>query len=502
LAASNASGATNQFRGVNWADQRDNFQTGIIYVSGISSSDTNSSAAAVADRVIGQLMSKLGSNSVRLPINEATVSQYWSTYTGAIDMALSKGNVILCFWSSASGSKPADINAFWTMWTTVVGKYGDNPNAYFEVFNEPSGYSKTDLGTLYETWLTKFPTVPKGRVILDGSGLAQNVPDIGSDIRFDGCLLAVHDYTFFASTSWTAESQWSNQFEGEVGTYADRTVCTEWGAPMSPGSKSGVSYDAQDYDSPPGSYFVAYVRGVSTELRALNMGSFYWPGLRDGDWYSMTTKTGSGSSVTLTLSNQSGLDRLQYAWGGIGPLDAGIPSDAGASDDSAVAGHDAGSEGGNAQPLGDGSAADAAAAIDAASSSSGTPSSSASSGAASSGSGSSGGSISSGGIGSSGVASSSGATPSSGGGSSGAGASPGSSGMGVISSGSGGSSSAGSPGSADGGGLAAGAAGSGSSSGCSISSRLDSRNSMVLALVGLIFGVLRISHPGKRRFRS
>ena len=160
--------------------------------------------------------------------------------------------------------------------------------------------------------------MPKGRVILDGTGNAQNVPDIGSASSLDGCLLAVHDYSFFGSDTWTSESQWVSQFKGEVGSYSDRTVCTEWGGPMSPGSKNGVSYGSLDYSQSPTNYFEAYIRGMSSQLRAWNMGSFYWAGLRDGDWYSMTTKSGTGSAVTLSVSNQSGLDRMQYAWGSAG----------------------------------------------------------------------------------------------------------------------------------------------------------------------------------------
>ncbi len=314
LGTSNASAATNQFRGVNWADPGDNFQSGVIHVSGLSSSDTYSSASTIADRVMGQFVSKFGANSVRLPINEATVSQYWSTYTGVIDTILTKGSVILCYWSNAHGSKPADMTAFWNMWQTVTDKYSGNNNVYFEVYNEPNAYSKADLGTLYASFLSQFTIVPKGRVILDGTGMAQNIPDIGGDSRFDGCLLAVHEYTMFSSTLYTTEAEWITHFKNEVGSYADRTVCTEWGAPMSPGSKSGVSYGLQDYDSPPGSYFVAYVRGVSSQMCTWSMGSFFWAGLKDNDWYSMTTKSGSGSSIDLSVPNQSGVDRMHYAW--------------------------------------------------------------------------------------------------------------------------------------------------------------------------------------------
>ena len=348
LGSPNASAATSQFKGVNWADQRDNFQSGVLYIAGLSASDTYSSASAVGEAVMSQFTSKLGANAVRMPINEATVSSYWSTYTGAIDAVLSKGMVVLCYWDSAKSNKPSDMNAFWNMWKTVVTKYGGNDNAYFEIFNEPNMYSKADLVSLYSSWLTQFPTVPKNRVILDGTGNAQNVSDIGSATALDGCLLGVHDYSFFGSDTWTSESQWVSQFKGEVGSYSDRTVCTEWGGPMSPGSKNGVSYGSLDYSTTPTNYFEAYIRGMSSQLRSWNMGSFYWAGLKDGDWYSMTTKSGSGASITLSIPNQSGLDELKNSWTGTtGSGGAGNGGSSGADGGIGPGGVDGGSGGGN-----------------------------------------------------------------------------------------------------------------------------------------------------------
>ena len=123
---------------MNWADQRDNFVNGVLYVSGLGASDTYSSAATVADRVVGQMDSITGANTVRMPINEPTVANYWGTYTGAIDTALTKGKVILAYWAY-SGGKPPNTTGVPQMWDTVVAKYGGNPNAYFEVINEPYG---------------------------------------------------------------------------------------------------------------------------------------------------------------------------------------------------------------------------------------------------------------------------------------------------------------------------------------------------------------------------
>ena len=309
-----ARASTSQLHGVNWADQRDNFVNGVLYPSGLSSSDTYSSAATVANQVVGQLYSITGANTVRIPVNEPTVSTFWGTYTGAIDTALTKGNVILAYWAY-SGGKPASTSAFYSMWDTIVGKYASNPNAYFEVINEPYSYSATDLDNLYNTWLTRYPSVPRGRVILDGTGYAQNASSVGNDSRLSNTLIGVHDYSFFVSPPYTSESQWAGHLAGEIGSFASRTVVTEWGGPMSPGTKNGVYYNTIDYTVPGTNYFDDYIRGESSEMRTLGVGSVYWPGLRDGDWYSMTSKTGSGSSIKLSLVNASGLSRLQYAWG-------------------------------------------------------------------------------------------------------------------------------------------------------------------------------------------
>lgn len=314
VASEPAHASTGQFRGVNWADQRDNFVNGVLYPSGLGASDTYSSAATVADRVVGRLYSITGANTVRMPINEPTVSSYWGTYTGAIDTALSKGNVILAYWAP-SGGRPSDLAAFYQMWDKVVAKYGGSANAYFEVINEPYGYSATDLDNMYNAWLARYSGVPRDRVILDGAGVATNVPAVGGDSRLNGTLLAVHDYTMNVASPYDDETAWANHIASYIGGYASRTVATEWGAPMGPGSKYGTQWDTVDYGIPSGSFWADYVRGVSSELRSLGMGSVYWPGLRDGDWYSLTRKSGSGANIELSPVNPSGLTRLQYAWG-------------------------------------------------------------------------------------------------------------------------------------------------------------------------------------------
>lgn len=313
LSAVNSFAITSQFRGVNWADKRDNFVSDVLVLSGLSLSDNYQSASVVAERVIGGFQELLGTNSVRMPVNEPTILNAFDMYSGALDVALKHGRLVMGYWGPSQPSGPSNMDNWWKMWGKLVEKYGEHPNAYFEIMNEPHMYNKDQLRNLYAEWIQKFPKVPRDHIILDGSGMAQNVPDIADDSRFEGCLFAVHEYTFW-NMSITTEQGWRNSFKGKVGKYADRTVCTEWGGAMAPGDKAGVHYETMDYNSAPTNYFMAYIRGMSDQLREWEMGSFYWPGLRDGDWYSMTKRSGEGANIKLEVVNQSGLDRMHMAW--------------------------------------------------------------------------------------------------------------------------------------------------------------------------------------------
>jgi hypothetical protein len=300
-------------KGLNWADDRDNFQTGVIYPSGLTATDDRSTAAAVADRIVGQMYALTGANTVRLPINEATVGGFWSQYTGAIDAALAHGSVILCYWAAKAG-RPADRDAFREMWATVVGEYGDDDRVYLEPINEPHGFGAADLNDFYGDWLAGFPNVARERLILDGSKYAQVPATVGSDRRLDGCLLGYHEYSFF--DSFRSEAAWRRHIQRDVGGYHGRTVCTEFGAVMNAGALGKRRFhELLDYGTPSKDEFVRYVRGATEQFREWGMGSVYWPGVRDGDVYALCSRSGSGSDTALSIANASGLARIQYGWG-------------------------------------------------------------------------------------------------------------------------------------------------------------------------------------------
>jgi len=53
----------------------------------------------------------------------------------------------------------------------------------------------------------------------------------------------------------------------------------------------------------------------SDVCRTDKIASVYWPGLRDGDSYSVLNRAGTGTNITISTVNPSGVFRLRYGWG-------------------------------------------------------------------------------------------------------------------------------------------------------------------------------------------
>ncbi|GAA4600907.1 hypothetical protein BJY16_003697 [Actinoplanes octamycinicus] len=310
LPSAPAAAATTGFRGVNWADQRDNFVDDTLVLGGLSRSDSYATTQAKANAILTGFQNNLGANTVRMPVNHPTVAgSYWASYTGAIDMAAAKGmKVILSYWeaNSSRDGRVDDGTQFWSMWQTIVSRYSSNANVYFEPFNEPYGYSDADWKNLAAQWLATYPGVPRGRVIISGAGYNQRLTTIGGDSRFDGTLISRHLYQFFDAGRHTEDS-WRESLRSSVGSYANRVLITEFGATMT---------DGRDYDAPSATNdMIAFIRGVAAEARAEGLGTVYWPGVRIADPYRLQEITGSGTALTLTTTSNSGRDQLRYSWG-------------------------------------------------------------------------------------------------------------------------------------------------------------------------------------------
>ena len=286
-------------RGMNWADPRDNYVDGLVLPSGISASTTPSEASSKAGSV-GAGFRTIGCNMVRLPINPQSVlnDTWWTMYQSLINRLVADGmHVMLGCWegTAAKDGKIDNYNNWKLMWQRVDGVYKDNANVWFEPFNEPFGYSSSELITIYRDFLG-FIAKDDGRIVLPGTGFSEDLSAIGG--QFPNCKLGQHIYPWWGN--YTTESAWQDSLNTRVAGYWDRMILTEFGAPATTGKNYGVS--SSDHE-------IAFIRGITSSLRSHSSGSVYWPGVRDGDSYRLFS-----SSANMTVTNNSLRDRVQYGW--------------------------------------------------------------------------------------------------------------------------------------------------------------------------------------------
>lgn len=301
---------TSQFKGVNWADPRDNFADDPVVLSGLSLSDSYATTYRKASRVIAAFHANLGANTVRLPINPYTVNgSYWHSYRAVIDAATRLHfKVIVSYWEGTGAAKDGlidDTAAYWRMWSTVTRAYKANDRVYFEPMNEPHGYTPAEWADVAAQWIDTFrAAVPRDRVFVSGSGYNDSVVSVCADPRLKGTYLSLHHYGFWGNRTY---DEWTTDLKARLGDCAWRTVADEFGATMT----SGLDYNGTNA----GNNEISFIQADTDTFRALRMGSVYWPGLRTGDTYSLQTLTGDPASPWLATTNASGADRLAWAWG-------------------------------------------------------------------------------------------------------------------------------------------------------------------------------------------
>ena len=305
---------TSAFRGVNWADPRDNYANGPVVPSELSTSDDYATTYRKAVAVLRGFRAEVGANTVRLPVNPYSVgTAWWRSYRAAIKAASDLGfKVVLAYWEGTGTEKNGMVDnppAWWSMWRTLTRLYRTDSNIYFEPMNEPFGYTAQQWTDLTAQWLDTFSAIPRGRVLIDGTGYADHVAAVCSDPRLDGALLALHDYGFWGTKTY---DQWMADLHDRIAGCASRTVLDEFGVPMTTGIDYNGSTTAHD---PATNNYIAFLQAATDTVRSLHMGSVYWPGLRTGDTYSLTSAVPDNGRPVLTVNNVSGLDRVHWGWG-------------------------------------------------------------------------------------------------------------------------------------------------------------------------------------------
>lgn len=93
---------TADIHGVNWADPRDNFVTGTVVPTGLSDTDGPRRSVAKARQILTGFQANLDANTIRLPVNDATVhGDWWPSYQAVIKAATKQHlRVVLSYWES------------------------------------------------------------------------------------------------------------------------------------------------------------------------------------------------------------------------------------------------------------------------------------------------------------------------------------------------------------------------------------------------------------------
>jgi hypothetical protein len=281
---------TASFHCFNWADPGDNFQVGALKPTGLATTDSYDTVLAKSNAILSGFQTVLGANSIRIPINEATIvtnPTWWTAYKGIIDAAISKNmKVMVAFWGQAgnNGGKPADTTIFYSMWKAVVDAYVSSDLVYFDIMNEPWALSPAAFMTLAVQWMAQFPNVPHNRVVVAGDYNDNDVNKQGADSRLSDCLLSLHIYDSVGNTVAAATAA----LKTHLGSYYGRTVVTE--------------YVGQSL----------FMQGVTTQMKAYGMGSCYWAGLQGTK--GVASLSGTAPNYTVTVNNAANLTLIQSGW--------------------------------------------------------------------------------------------------------------------------------------------------------------------------------------------
>jgi hypothetical protein len=294
LATAPAHAFTSWVRGGMWASTGGE-PNNVVYPDGITSNTTPTQAAAVADSVAGDYH-EIGVNFVRIDVDPATISSNWPVVQAYVNELVTDGLYVdICGSYNTTNNVIVNLTNWKNMWLTIDGVYKNNNMVYYEPANEPYGYDFSGMTNVYSAFLNSYGIQKAhGYIILQCNN--NDVPALGA--VYTDCLLAFHEYW---GPSITTESGWASDVANRAGVCANRCIVTEYGAPT---VTNTVNYQVFSSDN-----FITYLRGLTTEFRALPMGSIWFPAHQNnGNLKRMFNGIGG------PIFNRSALNRMQYGW--------------------------------------------------------------------------------------------------------------------------------------------------------------------------------------------
>src|SRR5262245_18259619 len=98
---------------------------------------------------------------------------------------------------------------------------------------EPFGYTLDDWVDVCVGWIGDHSAIPRGRIVVSGTGYNDDVTGVGARPELQGTLLSLHFYGYWANH--VTVSAWTDNLLPRMGEYAARTLLDEMGSPMTTG---------------------------------------------------------------------------------------------------------------------------------------------------------------------------------------------------------------------------------------------------------------------------
>lgn len=241
---------------------------------------------------------ELGFNSIRLPVNVATVSnEKGMAEVIAIVSAMDNRAVICMFDTNEEGETghgnglPNDLHKMAGAWKRIHQAFYDKSEVRYELFNEPFGYPKTSEGAQKYAddmlHLIKGAGLPEERCILSGMGYADDLK-IAAETGWKGAL-SWHFYNTWLPDGQRTTENYTRYMQEILNGVPNEIHITEFGARLD----LGDFYNNESPGNDPEFSNTHLLNGIEHALIQLKKdgrevkGTYYWHGWDNNDSYSI-----------------------------------------------------------------------------------------------------------------------------------------------------------------------------------------------------------------------
>jgi hypothetical protein len=152
---------------------------------------------------------------------------------------------------------------WYAMWKVVIDAYVSNPLVFYDIHNEPHGFTPAQWVVQVNGWLAQFPNVPRQQIIVAGSGWDDNVGNVASN--WPDLMMEIHNYAYNGPTTTAG---WKSNLLNRLGNAVSRTIVGEWAGQVAEDYTTGIESNADK----------SFIVGTANTILENKMGGCWWAG--------------------------------------------------------------------------------------------------------------------------------------------------------------------------------------------------------------------------------